>query len=329
MSAASPDVLEIWLACIDDETAALPSRLEALSHLAQALHHYPESFVIARCVIRLLAVAQTSTQLTVLTHLAGVFGRLKSVAAADWLINVCLGDGIAAFDGPTGKTALTSDGGQRLRTAAARALGQLQDERAVMPLMSLLTDRSLNYRLRLAAAESLGHAGDPHALGSLMDILEDDRESSIYLKESAAKALGMLGDIRAMDSLLHVLESKRGIKDKFDFLKERAIEAIGRLIQPEQTSADDKHRKIVDNLRYALLDNAPSIRIAAIEAFVELNELDHLPLLIERLRDSHEEVALAAVPAIFQLGGEEAIQALLTRDDLPTFIRDEMETYIP
>ena len=68
-----------------------------------------------------------------------------------------------------------------------------------------------------------------YAVISLIDVVEDEGEKSVYLKETAASALGMLGDMRAIDPLINILESKQGFLDKFSFLKEKIVEALGKL----------------------------------------------------------------------------------------------------
>jgi len=233
---------------------------------------------------------------------------------------VVLATDVAIFDKAPSDFA-NSDESMRLRCAAAQALGKIRDERAIIPLMSLLNDRDMNYRLRLAAAEALGKIGHDHAVNPLIDILNDEREKSIYLKESAVKALGMLGDIRAIEPLIDVLESKRGIRDKFNFLKEQVIEAIARIGSP--------NRKATDSLLYALKDSAPSIRLAAVEALAEIGEDDCIPMLAQMVKDTEDDVAIAAIAAIYHLGGETAIRDLLKQENLPQFLRDELESYIP
>ena len=107
----------------------------------------------------------------------------------------------------------------KVRCALIKVLGRLKDEKAVIPLMYMLNDRNENYKIRLNAAEALGRIGDTYAVNPLINLVADDQESSVYVKESAAKALGMLGDVRAIKPLVEVLGSKRGIFSKFSFFK--------------------------------------------------------------------------------------------------------------
>jgi HEAT repeat protein len=177
--------------------------------------------------------------------------------------------------------------------------------------------------LRLAAAESIGKLGDNHAIPKLLDIIDDDREKSLYLKESAAKALGMLGDLRALEPLIDILESKQGFFNKFNFLKEQLIESIGRI------GHGGRHRKATDSLIRALEDEAPSIRLAAVEALSGLGDPSCIPEIEKLLMDDELDVAFAAIHCIFQLGGEPEMKRLRQLDTLRQIVRDELESYIP
>ncbi len=268
----------------------------------------------------LVSLVRQDTSVILINHALSILGRIKALEAVPVLIDVLLATDIALYD-QSDAGFLNSDDSLRVRSTAAQALGKLRDERAIIPLMSILNDKDMNYRLRLAAAEALGKIGHDHAVNPLIDILKDEREKSLYLKESAVKALGMLGDIRAIEPLIDVFESKRGIRDKFNFLKEQVIEAIARIGQPSP--------KATDTLLYALKDSAPSIRLAAVEALSEIGEDDCLPMLTQMVKDTDDDVAIAAIAAIYHLGGESAIENLLQQENLPQFLRDELESYIP
>lgn len=293
-------------------------RLWAISTLGNGLERDP-SPVGLTCLIDCI---QHERNARVVTHAISVLSRVRSDEAVPVIIDALLATHIDLYEQADGGPEYVSgDESVRLRCAAAAALGKLGDSRAIIPLMSILNDRTLNYRLRLSAADSLGRLGSDHAVDPLLDILADEREKSVYLKESAAKALGMLGDIRAIEPLIDILESKRGIRDKFNFLKEQIIEAVGRIGRP--------NRKATDSLLLALRDDAPSIRMAAIEALSAIGDADCLDAIQQCVLDADDDVAKAAVFAVYNLGGESAIRGLLARENLPQFLRDEMEGYIP
>lgn len=299
------------------DSTPLDQRLRAVSALGDLLLR-DMSEVGLSC---LLDCARLERDARFVTHVLGVLGRIKNEDAVPVIIDALLATHIEIYEQSVSADFMQSDDSMRLRCAAAAALGRLGDNRAIVPLMSILSNRDENYRLRLAVAESLGKLGDDFAVSPLIAILSDEREKSVYLKESVAKALGMLGDIRAIEPLIDILESKRGIRDKFNFLKEQVIEAIGRIGRP--------NRKVTYSLLAALQDGAPSIRLAAVEALSVLGDEDCVDALKERVFDENDEVAKAAIYAINVLGGKEAILDLLTRENMPRFLRDELQGFLP
>jgi len=322
-----PETIDELCALIEAADADLHKRLRAVSALGDKLSG--DSAVPAAQSLQgmqcLMSRLRHEKSVSVLVHVISVLSRVKAQASVGLLMDVLLATQTDIFENPPEGEKPSefreSDEAVRLRSAAAQALGRLGDDRAIVPLMSILNDKSVNYRLRLAAAESLGKLGDEHAMMPLLEIIRDEREKSLYLKESAVKALGMLGDIRAIEPLIDVLESKRGIKDKFNFLKEQIIEAIGRIGQPS--------RKATDTLIAALTDPASSIRLAAVEALGELGDQACLAELKMCVFDKDDDVAKAAIYAVYRLCGESGVRQLLTMDNLPQFLREEIESYIP
>lgn len=304
-----------------DGTDSLPA-IQAISKLAPMLEDDDPTSEQSQGIACLMNALKTGSNVSLMVHAMSVLARIQAPAALPVLVDVLLASRIDIYENTNAKTFVGSDNSLRLRCAAAQSLGKFGDEQAIIPLMSILNDRTQNYRLRLACAESLGKIGHDHAVNPLLDILQDEREKSIYVKESAVKALGMLGDIRAIEPLIQMLESKRGIRDKFNFLKEQIIEAIARIGSPT--------RKATDNLIYALSDEAPSIRLAAVEALGEIGDEDCIPMLEKLVFDANDEVACAAIHSIYHLGGEDEIKRLLsTLENLPQFLREELESYIP
>ena len=205
----------------------------------------------------------------------------------------------------------------KVRCLTADILGNIKTPSAVVPLLYVLNNKEENYKLRLSSAEALGKIGDRYAVMPLIDVVSNEEEKSVYLRESAAKALGMLDDIRAIDPFLKILEAKKGIIDKFTFLKERVIESIARI-----GFRDDKVFKALAN---ALLDESPCIRLSAVEALAELNDDRAVELLISLLKDEEEDVARGAVEALYYLAGRKYMETLLEMPDLPGWCRDEAE----
>lgn len=205
----------------------------------------------------------------------------------------------------------------KVRCMLATALGNMKDNKAVMPLLYVLNNKGENYKLRLSCAEALGRIGDKYAVAPLIDVVSDENEKSVYLRESAAKALGMLGDFSAVAPLVTVLETKKGIIDKFSFLKEKIVEAIARL-----GGRDDRTIKA---LKTALMDEASYVRAGAIEALSKIDDDRVLPLIEQMLDDKDEEIVSAAITALYNLQDAEYLTKLLERKNLSQQIREEIE----
>ncbi|MBY0404531.1 MAG: HEAT repeat domain-containing protein [Cyanobacteria bacterium] len=322
MSDSFPETQDGLMAIImNAESEQIERRIQAISRLGDQMADSKDP----RGIFCLLNQIENSMEPKLITHCIGVLSRVKAYSSVSIIIDVALGIRIKLFeDNPSDY--VHNDESLRLRCVAVQALGRMSDERAIVALMSLLNDKKENYRLRLVAAESLGKLGDAHAVTPLLDILADDREKSVYLKESAAKALGMLGDIRALEPMIDVLESKKGIRDKFNFLKEQLIEAIGRI---GNNSSKASSSKATMSLVRVLRDESPSIRLAAVEALSNIGDPNTLDSLKELIFDKDDDVAMAAISAVYQIGGEPMIRDLLKQDNLPQFLRDELESYIP
>jgi HEAT repeat protein len=308
-----PIPLETLLGQLLSEDESVTTRIEAASRLAESAE--PQS------VHALLTVLNNGVEARLLMHVIGLLSRKKIYSAVMPLIDIVLCTGRSGIE-KADHDFLNTDAGIRIRIAAIQALGRMGDDRAIVPLMSILGNQKENYRLRLSAAESLGRLGDSQALNPLISIVKDEQESSQYLKESAVKALGMLGDIRALEPLIEMFEAQKGIKNKFNFLKEQIVEAIGRL--------GPNHNRAVETLLTALEDEAACIRLSAIESLSEIGDHHCIPLLKQRLFDSDDDVAMAAVSALFRLGGEPLVREILEQQaNLPQFIREELESYVP
>ena len=98
---------------------------------------------------------------------------------------------------------------------------------------------------------------------------------------------------------------------------------------PEGLCIGNPDRKATDTLIYALSDEAPSIRLAAVEALEAIGDTDCLAHIRPLIYDKEDDVAIAAIAATYHLGGEAAVRELLALENLPQFLRDEIEGYIP
>ena len=209
-----------------------------------------------------------------------------------------------------------------VRVMCAKAIANLKDTSAVTPLLYCLNNKDENYKVRLACADALGRIGDRYAVAPLIEVVKDESEKSVYLRESAASALGMLGDIRAVDPLVSILEAQKGIWNKFTFLKERVIEALGKL------RCDDNER-VFNALKNSLLDESPQIRINAIEAIMDTDN----PQAVEAIKtclveDKDEEVKKNALIALYNLIGREILDEVANGSDYSDSLKMEAVSMI-
>lgn len=82
-----------------------------------------------------------------------------------------------------------------MRQAAAAALGQIGDTRALKPLVGALHDQSSD--VGQAAAEALGQIGDPRALPHLERVAREDEGEAFLLGKMADAARKAMERIRA------------------------------------------------------------------------------------------------------------------------------------
>ena len=204
-----------------------------------------------------------------------------------------------------------------VRAMCAKAIGNQKDTDYVSALLYCLNNKDEHYRVRLACAEALGRIGDKYAVAPLIDIIKDDEEKSVYLKESAATALGILGDIRAISPLVNILETKNGIVDKFSFLKERVIEALGKM-------GFSNDNRVFNAIKKSLSDDSPQVRIDAIEA---LMNSEH-PKAYETIKkclieDNNYEVKKNALIALYNLSDRTILDEVINSTDYSDALKIE------
>lgn len=207
------------------------------------------------------------------------------------------------------------DARTRIRIMVAKTLANMKDNQAVYPLLYCLNNKDENYQIRLSCAEALGKIGDKYAVTPLVDLLEDETESSVYIKESAAFALGMIGDKKAVESLVSILETKKGIMDKFTFLKERAIEALAKI--------NFKSDRVFKALKNALIDESAQVRINAIEALMNIDDERAANLIKGMLKDPEQEVVKNAVIALYNIEGEDILTEIINEDNYTELAKEE------
>lgn len=201
------------------------------------------------------------------------------------------------------------------RSMCIKAAVNYKDTALVFPLLDCMNNKSEHYRIRLACADALGRIGDKYAVKPLIDVVEDEEEKSVYLKESATFALGLLGDSSAIDPLISILESKQGILDKFTFLKEKIVEALGKL--------NINNKKVIKALKGSLMDSSPMVRINAIEAIMNSDDEDSVELIKPCLQDEDDEVKRNALIALYNLVGRDILDEVTELPIYNDFLKNE------
>ena len=207
-----------------------------------------------------------------------------------------------------------------VRALCAKAISNYKDHSTVSSLLYCLNNKKEHYKVRLACADALGRIGDRYAVKPLIDVVEDEEEKSVYLKESAAFALGLLGDTSAIDPLIAILDSKQGFLDKFAFLKEKIVEALGKL--------NINNKKVIKALKNSLMDPSPMVRINAIEAIMNSDDENSVELIKPSLNDEDDEVKKNALIAIYNLVGRDILDEVIELPIYTKFLKEEAQALI-
>lgn len=192
-----------------------------------------------------------------------------------------------------------------VRVMCAKAIANQKNTNVVSSLLYCLNNKHENYKVRLACADALGRIGDRFAVAPLIDVVKDEGEKSVYLRESAVSALGLLGDTRAVDPLVSIIEAKQGIMDKFSFLKERAIEAITKM-------GFGSNERVFKALKNSLSDESSQVRINAIEALMDSDNPKAFDTIKKcMLEDSDEEVKKNALIALYNMSDRDILDEVV------------------
>ena len=207
-----------------------------------------------------------------------------------------------------------------VRVLAAKAISNYKDTSTVGALLYCLNDKHENYKVRLACADALGRIGDRFAVEPLIDVVKDENEKSVYVKESATVALGRIGDVSAIEPLVSIIEGKQGLWDKFSFLKERIVEALGKL--------NINNKRVFNVLKQSLMDSSAMVRINAIEALMN-SEYDEAEKLIRTaLKDEDEEVQRNALIALYNMVGRDILDEVISLPVYSEFLKNEASELI-
>lgn len=186
--------------------------------------------------------------------------------------------------------AFSSDNYEPVRGAAAEALGSLNDARAVDPLVQALSQN--DYWVRDGAIRALGNMRVTTAVEPLTRIVADVR-SPCNLAGEAARALGKIGDARAVGRLIAALRDQERCKEYH--VRVAFIEALGHL------NDSQAFESLVQALKK---EEDPGPRGAAAAALGKLKDDRAIVSLIEAILDKESYVQQQAAGALTQLTGE-------------------------
>ncbi|MEP0801961.1 HEAT repeat domain-containing protein [Funiculus sociatus] len=181
----------------------------------------------------------------------------------------------------------------RVRSRAAKALGQIGTEAAITALLQALNDE--DSRVRSNAAKALGQIGSDAALPGL---LQTFHAQDYEVRESATYALGELRSEAVIPTMLQAL------RHKGDEVRESAVYVL------EQLGS----KSAIPGLLRVMQDADSDVRWRAACVLGKLGNEAAIPVLLEVLND--EDYKYSVVPwraacALVQLGYEAAIPVVL------------------
>jgi len=235
------------------------------------------------------------------------------------------------------------DQGQ-IRRAAAEALGEIGDARAIEPLIAILKDG--NSDIHKAGAEALGKIGDARAVKPLIAALKSNNGE---VRQAAAEALGKIGDACAIDSLVDALSSEdvclaatdvlvkigtpavgpltNTLRDNNLYLRKAAVKVLDEIgwkpgldetgasywvVKREWERCIEIGAPAVDSLIAVLKGNEGEVRLAAIETLGKIGDARAVVSLIVALKDDSGDLRQASTEALGKIGDARAVEPLIS-----------------
>ena len=252
-----------------------------------------------------------ATEPDVIMHLIRCVDMYRDSSSLEYLVDILLLKNAINTD------ETTKEKYNSVRVMCAKAIANQKNTDVVSSLLYCLNNKNENYRVRLACADALGRIGDRFAVAPLIEVVTDEDEKSVYLRESAVSVLGLLGDSRALDPLVSILETKQGIMDKFSFLKERAIEALIKV-------GFCDNERVFRALRNSLSDESAQVRINAIEALMDSEHPKAFETIKKCLEeDNDDEVKKNAMIALYNMSDRSILDEIIKSDKYSDGIKTE------
>ena len=108
---------------------------------------------------------------------------------------------------------------------------------------------------------------------------------------------------------------KKGLLDKFTFLKERALEALNKL--------NFKGDRVFNALVKSLRDESAQVRIIAIEVLMTSEDDRAIDLIKGMLEDNNQEVVQNAVIALYNLLGDDILEEIINSETMNDKAKEE------
>ena len=104
---------------------------------------------------------------------------------------------------------------------------------------------------------------------------------------------------------------------KFTFLKERVLEALGKLNV-------ENSKRINDVYSDALFDSCAQVRLNALESISNANDVEMFDEVKELLNDEDDEVAKSAVIVLYNLSDRKILDEIISNNNLKEFFHNKL-----
>lgn len=211
-----------------------------------------------------------------------------------------------------------------IRENAAITLGKIKDERAIKPLIKLLTDEE--WEVESAATSALVEIGES-VVEPLIEILQDENED-VFLQMKVIAVLAGIKDERAIQPMIQALKEKPELQADLGY-------NLGLMGKPA-----------VEPLIQLLNDDDPEVRVRAAEALGRLGDDRAVGPLTDALNDRDETVRVFAKMGLKSIEAQKKNTLIATYgkerefyiedqrrewyyqlDTIRTLARDSMEPY--
>ncbi len=222
------------------------------------------------------------------------------------------------------------------RCYAARALGALEDESAIEPLIEHLRDEDID--VCVDSATALGNIGSKQAIPSLIESLQNDNSGEVCTV--VVESLNKIGGNEAMDALLKVAaERPEGLEwdddwDSWWDVQREAVKGLGRCGEERAVDTlvsilEDEEQQDIENEILTALAQIPGRGIEAIitrlkdqnswpksrrraaKALGKIHSADATSALGRALQDMKPEVRTEAAMALAKQGAKQYLKALI------------------